>query len=83
MDTDTTSVPARSKRALLYVVGAVTVFVICCAVQAAGDSSMFSTSYPDPENALLDVAMNVTFWPGWLLTGALLLKAGAVFFDMD
>lgn len=54
---------------------AVAVFIICSLVQAAGGSSMFSSSYMEPDSALLDIAMNVTFWPGWLAVGALLFSA--------
>lgn len=58
----------RGVIALLCWGGAAVVFAICSAVQAAGHSDMFSTRYQDPGNFLLDIAMNVTFYPGWGLT---------------
>lgn len=61
--------------------GAVGVFVVCSIIQAAGGSSMFSQDYYPPDSVLLDFAMNMTFWPGWLLTGALLLAAGGALRD--
>jgi len=73
----------RLAKAGLLALGAVVVFIICSLVQAAGDSSMFTTSYPEPDSALLDIGMNVTFWPGWLATAGLLVAAGAAIFDID
>ncbi len=73
----------RFAKAGAFVAGAVVVFVICSVVQAAGDSSMFSTTYAEPDSAFLDLAMNMTFWPGWLVTAALLLAAGRALFDID
>ncbi len=55
----------------VLLVGAVVVFIVCSVVQAAGDSSMFSASYVEPDSAVLDLLMQVTFWPGWILTAAL------------
>ena len=34
---------------------------------------MFSQTYTQPDSDVLDILMNVTFWPGWLMTGALAL----------
>ena len=58
---------------LALVAAAFGVFIVCSLIQAAGGSSMFSASYADPDNFLLGLLMNVTFYPGWLLTGALTL----------
>lgn len=44
---------------------------------------MFSNSYSEPDSALLGIAMNVTFWPGWLATAGLLVGAAATLFDID
>lgn len=74
---------SRTTKAAAYAAGAVIVFIVCSVVQATGDSSMFSNSYAEPDSALLDIAMNITFWPGWLATAGLLLAAGATFFDID
>ncbi len=27
---------------------------------------MFSTSYQNPDNPILGLLINVTFWPGWI-----------------
>lgn len=73
----------QAAKATAYAVGAVVVFIVCSIVQAAGGSSMFSASYSEPDSALLDIAMNITFWPGWLVTAGMLLAAGAAVLDVD
>jgi hypothetical protein len=84
MDTnDTRTATASRSMGLVYLAGAVAVFVICSIVQAAGDSTMFSTSYAEPDSAVLDVLMNVTFFPGWILTAGLVLAALKAFFSND
>jgi hypothetical protein len=74
---------SRPAKVAAYVGAAIAVFIVCSLVQAAGDSSMFSQGYYEPDSAILDIAMNVTFWPGWLATGGLLLAAAATLFDVD
>lgn len=59
---------SRPAKVAAYVGAAIAVFIICSLVQTAGDSSMFSQGYYEPDSAILDIAMNVTFWPGWLAT---------------
>ena len=54
--------------AVLSIVVGIAVFIGCALVQAAGDSSMFETGFSAPGNAVLEVAMQVTFWPGWMAT---------------
>ncbi|WP_406832830.1 hypothetical protein ABEG17_08410 [Pedococcus sp. KACC 23699] len=53
---------------------AAAVFIVCCIVQAACGSSMFSTSYADPGSVVKDLLLNVTFWPGWAITVGLALR---------
>lgn len=55
------------------IVAAGAVFVVASIVQAIGGSSMFSTTYAEPDSFVLDLIMNLTFWPGWILTAALLV----------
>lgn len=57
---------------IVMIGAAVVVFILASIVQGIGGSSMFSTTYAEPDNFVLDLLMNVTFWPGWLATGALL-----------
>jgi hypothetical protein len=57
----------------LLIAAAVGVFVIASIVQAIGGSSMFSFNYAEPDSFILDILMNATFYPGWLLSGALLV----------
>lgn len=45
---------------------AVAIFVVCSIAQGMGGSSMFSTSYQNPDNPILGLLINVTFWPGWI-----------------
>lgn len=54
---------------------AVAVFVVCSIVQGIGHSNMFSTSFPKPNNAFLEFAMQVTWWPGWIATIGLTIAA--------
>jgi hypothetical protein len=50
------------------IVAGVGVFIVASIIQASmGDSSMFSMEYR-PGNLFQDLMVNVTFWPGWLLT---------------
>jgi hypothetical protein len=58
-------------KGLLILGAAAAVFVICSIVQAMGDSNMFSTSYAVPDSAIVELLMNVTFYPGWILTVSL------------
>ena len=66
--TSSTSVERATGAVLLG--AAVVVFIICCIIQAACGSSMFSSSYADT-GLIKGLLINVTFYPGWLLTGAL------------
>ena len=63
---------SKSKGALVIAAG-VGVFIVCSIVQGIGGSSMFESSFQDPDNFLLELLMQVTFWPGCLATGALVL----------
>lgn len=71
----------RSIQIALCLGGAAAVFIICSLVQAAGGSSMFSSEYYPPDSALLDLAMNLTFWPGWLISLALVASAVRIFLE--
>ena len=58
---------------IMKIVGGIAVFIACWIVQATmGDSSMFSMSYVN-RGTLQGLLVNVTFWPGWILTGALIV----------
>lgn len=61
---------------LLAIAGAAGVFIVCSIVQAIGGASMFSMTYSQ-HGWLLDLLVNITFWPGWVCT-ALLLVGGIV-----
>lgn len=61
--------------ALLGFAGAV--WIVCFIIQAACGASMFSTSYADPGSAIKDFLINVTFWPGWGVSGALAFRGVA------
>jgi hypothetical protein len=58
---------------LLMIGAAVVVFIICAVVQGACGSSMFSSSYSSSTGAIQSLLVNLTFYPGWLLTGVLAL----------
>jgi hypothetical protein len=64
---------SKGQSGVAYIVGGVVVFIICSVIQGIGDSSMFSTQYYKPDNLLLELLMNVTFWPGWLATAGLII----------
>lgn len=57
-----------------YIAGGIAVFIVCSIIQATGGSSMFSNSYMPPDSAFLDLLLNVTFWPGWILTVGLIVQ---------
>ena len=58
--------------AKFYFVAAIVVFVGAAIIQAACGSCMFSSSYSST-SLVQDLLINVTFWPGWLLTAVLIL----------
>lgn len=55
------------------IVGGIAVFIVCSIIQGAGGSSMFSQSYYPPDNAFMDLLMNLTWWPGWIVTVVLII----------
>lgn len=66
------SAPGSGPGPVVKIVGGLAVFVVCWIVQATmGDSSMFSMTYAD-RGFLQGLLVNVTFWPGWILTGVLI-----------
>lgn len=65
---------------LAYLAGAVGVFVVCSIIQSMGDTSMFSSTYYEPDNFILDLLIVVTFYPGWLMTAALAFGGVAAIF---
>jgi hypothetical protein len=65
--------PQRSRGVGLILAG-VAVFVVCSIVQAAGGSSMFSRSYLSSHDFVMDLLMNITWWPGWVLTVGLIVS---------
>jgi hypothetical protein len=58
------------------ILGGVIVFVIASIIQSLGGSNMFSDSYYS-QGALIDFLIEITFVPGWILTGVLILGGGA------
>jgi hypothetical protein len=52
----------------------VAVFVVCSIVQGAGGSNMFTSSFERPDNPLLELGMQMTWWPGWIATVGLVLS---------
>ena len=71
---DETTGNVRRKGGLLIAAG-IAVFIVASIIQAVLGSSMFSSSYTST-GLVQDLLINVTFWPGWLLTIALII-AGA------
>ena len=78
----TAKVEAR-KKGFLYLGAAAAVFIFCSVVQGIGGSNMFSTTFPDPGNPLMEGLMQVTFYPGWGLTVALTLLGLVSIFTSD
>lgn len=56
----------------LLIGAGIAVFVVCSIVQAAGGTHMFSGSFPEPDSLILEFLIQVTWWPGWLATIALI-----------
>lgn len=52
---------------LAYVGAALGVFLVCSLVQAMAGSSMFAGSF-EATNPVMEFLVQITFWPGWLLT---------------
>jgi hypothetical protein len=65
------------KRGITFIVLGIVVFVICSIVQAIGGSNMFTDRYYPPDNLILDLLMQITWWPGWLATIGCLLYGGS------
>lgn len=59
-------------RGLLTIAAGAGVFILCSIIQGMGGSSMFSTTYSEPDNLVVDLLINLTFYPGWLMTVALI-----------
>jgi hypothetical protein len=55
-------------------IGAAAVFIIASMIQAAGGSHMFELMYYEPESKLLSVLMKISWWPGWIITGGLIIR---------
>jgi len=69
---------SRGKSAL-WIVAGVAVFVVCCIIQGACGSSMFSGSYYS-NGWVSDILINLTFWPGWIASiGLVLMGLAGVF----
>ncbi len=65
---------AGPNRGVAKLVGAVVVFVVCSIIQVAGGSSMFDPSYDPSTGFVLGLLVNLTFYPGWLLTAGLVVS---------
>lgn len=59
---------ARLGGSLLAIAAGVGVFIVCSIIQGAGGTSMFATSFKAPDNFLLELLVQVTFYPGWAIT---------------
>ena len=67
----------------LMILGGIAVFIVSWIVQATmGDSSMFSTTYVD-RGLVQALLVNVTFWPGWVVTVGLIGSGVAQLLDGD
>lgn len=63
---------SRSGQAGGLILAGIAVFVVSSIVQSTmGDSSMFSMSYVD-RGFVQGLLVNVTFWPGWIVTVGLI-----------
>jgi hypothetical protein len=62
-------------------VAGIVVFVVCSIIQGIFGSSMFDRSYSPSQAGIVGaILLNITFWPGWLLTiGCLLGGLRAMF----
>ncbi|MFZ2501838.1 MAG: hypothetical protein WAW88_04065 [Nocardioides sp.] len=56
------------KGAFLLIGMGVGIFALCSVIQAMGGSSMFEQEYQVPGNILMDLLMQVSWWPGWIAT---------------
>jgi len=64
------------KGGVITIISGVAVFVVCCIVQAACGSSMFSRSYYST-GVVSDILINITWYPGWTVS-ILLVCSGVV-----
>lgn len=60
---------AARKQGFTYLGIAGAIFIGCSIVQAMGGSNMFSSSFTDPDNPILEFLMQLTWWPGWIAIG--------------
>jgi len=51
-----------------YLCLAVAIFICASIVQAIGGSNMFTNTFVAPDNVLLGLLVQATWWPGWLAT---------------
>ena len=65
--------PVSRGSGVVSIVAAIAVFIVCSIIQAAGGSSMFSGNYYH-SGVGVDILVNLTFIPGWIVTGFLLLR---------
>lgn len=59
-------------KSVLWIVAGVGLFIVCCIIQAACGSSMFSSTYRST-GLLATLLINVTFWPGWIASVGIVL----------
>ncbi len=56
---------------LMFLGASLAVFVVCSLIQSWCGSSMFDSTYPSSLGFFQDLLVNLTFYPGWILTGVL------------
>lgn len=61
----------------MLIAAGIAVFAGCSIAQSAGGSSMFETTFEDPDSLGMEILMQVTWWPGWILT-VILIGSGIV-----
>ncbi len=62
----------------------VLVFAVASLVQSIGDSSMFESKFRDPDNPVKYILLQMTWWPGWVVSvGLVLLGLIGMFTEKD
>lgn len=64
----------RHSVGVMLILFGVGIFIVASIVQGACGSSMFSSRYSSDVGAIKEFLINVTFWPGWVVSGGLVLR---------